>query len=67
MHVGLHVKRTRRSCWILIKLEFLDRLKKLIYQILKIRTVRDEMLHADDRTDMMKPRVAFISCTNFPV
>ena len=67
MHVGLLVKRTRRSCSILIKLEFLDILKKLIYQILKIRPVRVDMLHADYRTDMMKPSVAFISCTNEPI
>ena len=64
--IGLHVK-FRYYCQVLMKLNFLDRFsKKFQTDLMKIRPVGAELFHADGRTDMTKPTVAFRSFTDAP-
>jgi hypothetical protein len=68
MYIGLHVK-CLYSCPILMTFDFLGgRFSKnpQISNFMKIRPVEAELFHADGRTDMTKPIVAFRNYANAP-
>jgi hypothetical protein len=68
MYVGIHVKYTRYSCKISAKREFSRQsFRKCSVSNFKIiRPVGAELFHADRRTDMTKPIVAFRNFANAP-